>query len=354
MKVLVLSTSSNNTDTVIGSLDYLGTHEIEVFRYDAKYLMQVGMALAGDPSIRDQLQAGQFHLSPERVGRDAEMLDVARRFKPDAIVYISAWEGDFVPKIETLGELNTIAPLIHMCFDGADPPWWPQMEFFEEKGLFSLTVTIDGAQDWPGGGYWPVVTFRVENGGVSKTPARQPHIKNALTLLTPLDPRYFQGVQMDFMERPYPFVYAGNAGGWTRSHLVHRMQQEVKGFVYRQRDDHPQSYRNFCDFLRHSKAVISVPFTGSSAAKHVKGRVLEAGMAGAALLEWKNEATAAWFTPREMYLEYESVEEGIDMAGFMIGHPKLCRDMAAALHHRVVTEHSPEVFWKKVFAGVGK
>lgn len=340
MRVLILSTSSNNTDTVIGSLDYLGKHEIEVFRYDAKYLAAVQQALQQDPSTQSRLQAGQFHLPPERVGRDAEMLDVAKRFKPDAIVYISAWEGDFVPAIETLGELNTIAPLIHMCFDGADPPWWPQLEDFEKRGVFSLTVTIDGAAFWPGSKIWPVSTW--------------PGIKNALTLLTPLDPRYFQGVQMDFMERPYAFAYAGNAGGWTRSHLVQRLQQEIKGFAYRQRDDHPQSYRNFCEFLRHAKAVISVPFTGSGAAKHVKGRVVEAGMAGAALLEWKNAATAAFFTPRYEYLEYESIEEGIEMAKFMIANPKFCRGMAAALHHRVVTEHSPEVFWEKVFAGVGK
>jgi hypothetical protein len=105
----------------------------------------------------------------------------------------------------------------------------------------------------------------------------------------------------------------------------------------------------YCTFLKHCKAVITVPFTGSNATTHVKGRVIEAGYAGACLLEWENPATASWFQPRADYWTYSSVEECREMAQFLAAHPKLCQEMAASLNHRVTTEHSPEKFWGAVF-----
>ena len=332
MKILIATTSSNNVYTFLDSLRYLGMHEMAVFHYDQKWHEQVAIALQSNPSIKDQLHAGQFHLPPERVSRDAELLDRVQTWKPDVILYISAWEGDFVPTDETLGELNTIAPLVHFCCDGADPPWWPLMRRFEEKGIFSLTVSIDGAKVWPG-----TNEVSVDNSAPFK-------IKNSLTLLTPVDPRNFLGASPIFPERPYAIGYAGNAGGWTRSALVQRLQR-LENFSFRPRDDHLLSYPHYCKFLQHVRVSITVPFTGSGAAKHVKGRVIESAYAGACLLEWRNDAMRSWFTPREDYFEYESVEECIEMATWLAGHSKIAGEMAASLQNKVLTQHSPEKFW---------
>ncbi len=270
----------------------LGFHEVGVFNYDSKWHQQVGDAIKQNPDVKNQLQQGIYHLPRVRASMDTELLTEAKKFKPDMIVYISAWEGDFVPTNETLGELNSIAPLVHMLFDGADPPWWSQLKTFEEANVFSLTVNIDGSHVWPGGHEWP-----------KDQPGKT---KNALTLLTPLDRRLFYPVMIPLSQRPYSIGYAGNAGGWLRSHLVEQLQKRVTTppFIYRPRDDHPQSYQMFTQFIGHLKAIVSIPFTGSEATTHVKGRVLEAGMAGCGLLEWKNPATASWFTPR---YEYEGV-----------------------------------------------
>lgn len=335
-KVLFLSTSTNNTDTVINSLEYLGNHQVKVFRYDRKWLEACAQAVQQNPQVRDLLMAGAWP-PPEnregvrlRVRMDDEMLSEASGFKPDVILYISAWEGLFVPENETLVALNKIAPMVHLCFDASDPPWWPQMAKFEEVGCFSLTVNIDGGHAWPGGRDWSGESI------------------SGLTLLTPLDPRAFAGVQVAFNERPFLIGYAGNAGGWIRHGLVERLKN-MKGFAFRPRDDHPLSYKNYCDFLRHCRLSISVPFTGSNASKHVKGRVVETGYAGACLLEWKNSATRSWFEPRRDFWEYESVDECQEMAEWLADHPKLCQEMAENLHNRVVQEHSPEKFWSAVF-----
>lgn len=346
MRIAIITTSTNNTNTVIDSLAQIGLGQIDVLRYDSKWNQECLQAINVDPEVRTLLQMGAWP-PPEhreafrpRVQMDEEMLEYVRDSKPDLVIYISAWEGLFVPKTETLGQINAMSPLIHLCFDGADPPWWPQMKLFEELGVFSLTVNIDGGQFWPGGNAW-----------IDQTDI--PRLKKSMTTLTPLDPRAFTGVQVPFMDRPYSIGYAGNAGGWIRSHFVTRLQKEVKAFTYRPRDDHPQSYKIFCDFLRHCKAVISIPFTGSNATKHVKGRVIETGFAGAALMEYKNDATSSWFIPRFEYWEYDTIEEGLESAEYLAGHPKLCQDMARALHYRCTTQYSAENIWKAVFNAVG-
>lgn len=346
VKILIFSTSSNNTDTFIGSLDSLGQHEINLFRYDAKWHAAAIAAMQQNKDVEMQLRMGAWRLPRERVAPDDEMLAAARSFKPDLMIYISAWEGQFVPLDETLGELNSMAPLVHFLCDGADPPWWPQLRRFEEKGIFSLTVNIDGSHEWPGGEDW----WRYDEKGDRILP-----ITKALTLLTPVDPRHFSGAPFPpaaFRHRPYAVGYAGNPGNHPRVALIQALQNA--GFAYRQRDDQPGSYREYTHFLRHCRTVVSVPFTGSGAAAHVKGRVIEAGYAGCALLEWENTATSAWFTPRYEYEEFSSIEEMITVAEFMAKTPQRTHQIAWNLAHRIKTEHSPEVFWAKVIAGAGK
>ena len=342
-RVLFISTSTNNTDTVIDSLKYLGEHEIELVRYDKRWNEVCQQAILADPNVRTYLQMGIWpppetrEAYRQRVSMDAEILKVAATFKPHSIMYISAWEGLFVPTHETLKKLGETAPVTHLCFDGSDPPWWPQMKVFEEKGLFALTVNIDGGPFWPGAPLWSTL-------GRPECPKIA-----GLTTLTPVDPRYFEGVQVPFNVRPYAIGYAGNAGGWIRSQLVNQMQKH-KGhvFTYRGRDDHMGSYRNYCDFLRYCRVVISVPFTGSNATTHVKGRVVEAGWAGAALLEWKNDATRHWFTPRHDFWEYDSIEDCMDAAEWLAAHPRLCEEMAQALRTKVVGEHHPRQIWNHI------
>src|SRR5258708_31830003 len=355
MRILICSTSTNNTDPVVNSLEYLGSHEIHVFRYDRKWNDACTQAVQQNPQVRELLQMGAWPAPEDREGfkprvkMDAELLTLAAGLKPDVILYISAWEGLFVLDNQTLGEMNAIAPLVHMCFDASDPPWHPQMKTFEELGIFALTLNIDGGHEWPGGRDWQA--------GYIKAGGRGMHdwkIANGLTLLTPLDPRAFDGVQAPFNVRLFSVGYAGNAGGWIRNALVQRLQHELKGlFAFKQRDDNLGSYNHYCTFLRHCRVSISVPFTGSNATYHVKGRVLESGYAGACLLEWKNDATRAWFTPRFDFEEYESVEECCEMAQWLAGHPKRCEEIAANLHRRVTTEHSPEAFWLAVFSKLG-
>ena len=349
LKILCLSTSTNNTATFYGSLECLGTHEVTVLRYDQKWHQAAHQRLQNPQMLQHYQQTGQIHppISLDECSMEDEIMAEVKQNKPDVIVYVSAWQGAFVPLNETFQELNAICPVIHFLCDGADAPWWPKLKEFERRKQFSLTVNIDGSHRWPGGKDWPGIII----GGMSDIPWR---ISNALTLLTPLDTRVFaKPLMRSYEERPYAITFAGNGGTSDRNAIIKKLAT-VSGFEHRPRDQNPQSYPQFVEHLQNSRVIVSVPFTGSGQARHVKGRVLETGFTGGCLLEWKNEATAAWFEPRRDYWEYNSVEECTEYAEWLSKHPRIAQEMAASLARRVFEEHRPEVFWNKVFAAVGK
>lgn len=339
MRILVYTTSTNNCESFIGSLLAAGGYEVSVFAYDEKWQKAAIEICQKNPSAADEFGTGRRHIPRDDCAMDDEMLREAKMAQPDAIVYISAWQGDFIPFNETLGELNSIAPLIHFLSDGQDPPWWAQLREFERRGIFSATVNIDGGHYWPGGMAW-------DAGSDWK-------VSNALTLLTPVDTRLYPQATVGYEERPYAIGYAGNIGGHFRQGMVSRMRH-ARDFHVRERSRNPNSYAQFADFLRHCRISINTPFTGSGVARQVKGRVLESGFAGCTLLEWANEATARWFTPRHHYWEYNSVEECAEYSEWLSAHPRLGEQMARALEHEVRKEHAPHVFWQKVFAAAGK
>jgi hypothetical protein len=358
MRILVLSTSTNNTQTFVGSLYAAGYAEadVDVFRYDAKFHQYWSQRIQTDPVLAQQVQqtGGVPHTERDNIAMDDEMLRHAKLAQPDAIVYISARWDPWVPFYETLGELNSIAPVVHFLSDGADPPWWDELERYERNKCFTATVSIDGSHAWPGGKGWRESGTNAVWCSEKNLPYPYPSISNCLTLLTPIDTRAFEGKNhLEFHERPYAIAWAGNSDRGMREAVIERLRA-VRGCYVRMRDTNPNSYPEFAKFLRHARVVPNVPFSGSGAARQVKGRVLEAGFAGCCLLEWKNEATRSWFNPRNEFFEYESVEEAAEMAEWLSHHSRIAGEAAAALKERVTREHHPKVFWEKVMGALGK
>lgn len=364
MKVFWLSTSSGDVWNIMSSLDYLGQHEVRRFHYDQRWHEQSQQACMTNPQLRQQLHAGGWRVlgwPRERVAMDADMIRHAENFSPDLIIFTSAWEGLFCPLNETLAALNKIAPVVHMLHDGSDHPWWPQLLQFEADKCFATTVNIDGGMVWPGGRDWASQT-QTDDPSNPGTPMMQnvvgPVIKGQ-SLLTPVDPRPYGDRFVPHSERMYPIGYAGNSGGTIRGYLVQILGRAIPSLVVRPREESPTTYQGYADLLRACRIVVNVPFSGSNTAKHVKGRVVETGFAGACLMEWRNDATRAWFQPRHSFWEYdgsgmwEAIQDCIESAQFLMARPRFAEEIAYEHWRRVRSEHSPEVFWGKVFAAAG-
>ena len=225
-------------------------------------------------------EATQVKFNHEGIRNDHVLLDAARAIKPDVIFYIGATKGSGNPRIETHLALREIAPCINLCSDAADRPWHHVLEGYARTRCFDLQVAIDGAAEAP-------VDF---------------------ITLTPVDPRPF----MIESEKDIRFGFSGSVGRWNgRSEIVKALEW-FGGLTVRHRES-GDNYRDHARFLRRCRLILNVSLTGSGHRHHVKGRVLEAGWAGCALLESEDSLIGNWF-PSDCYLTYRNPVEAAEIA----------------------------------------
>jgi len=275
---------------------------------------------------------------------DAEVYQAALDYQPDFIVYIGSRWGEIVA-IETLQNMNqNIAPAVHLCSDAADHPWWDLLEEYDAKSCFALQVAIDGNKHWPLHGK-----------------------PRGLTALTPFDPARYPSPK-PHAERPVVFGYGGNMGGRNQAQGARPEQVSKRrlildeciagGLKVRERVDegtsqYTVSYAEYAEYLRNCRLMLNVPFSGTQEHMQVKGRVVEAGMAGCVLLEHKGAPTAEWFTPGEDYLEYDNASHAVHIAQQLADKPDLSQTIGARLRAKVLADHGPQAFWGRIMERIG-
>ena len=300
MRTLFLSTSSNETTKYLESLECLKLGPCEMLRYDSA----------------DQTEANMYSRAKES--------------KPDLIVYIGGVYGK-QPATSTLARINAkIAPMVHLCSDAADAPWWALLREYHLAGCFTLQVAIDGNLHWP-------------------------LADSQLTLLTPINPAHFNGTVKPHAEREYVCGWAGNAGsegGRRRAVLTELMLRNL--LRVRMRSGEMDTYDAMCAFLGNCRMSLNISWSGTEQAHQVKGRVIETGLAAGVLLEIKGSPTAQWFTPGVDYLEYSTMDELIEaIKCYELQLPSWGEEMGKRLQARVLAEHHPRVFWGKILERIG-
>ncbi len=300
LKTLFLSTSSNETGKYLESLACLSLGPCAMLRYD----------------------------TPDET--DASVYAKAKEFAPDLIVYIGGCFGK-QPAVATLARINAkIAPMVHLCSDAADSPWWPLLREYHTAGAFAVQVAIDGNPAWP-------------------------LADSQMTLLTPIDPDHFGGACKPHSKREYVCGWAGNAGsegGRRRAILTELMLRNL--LRVRMRAGEMDTYDAMCAFLGNCRMSLNIPYSGTEQAMQVKGRVIETGLAAGVLLEVKGSPTAQWFTPGVDYLEYSSMDELIEaIKVYELQLPEWGEEMGKRLQARVLDEHHPRVFWSKILRRIG-
>jgi hypothetical protein len=91
---------------------------------------------------------------------------------------------------------------------------------------------------------------------------------------------------------------------------------------------------------------------GTGDSVHVKGRVVETGWAGAALLERVNNCTSHWFSDDE-YIGYNDAEDAIRKISWAKDNDTAVKGIARRFHEKVEKLHHPRVFWNDVLAKAG-
>lgn len=294
-KILWLTTSSMNIEPVIGSLEAAEFDiDIEHYRYD-------------------HVQEGTFF--------DEDLTLKVGSVRPDLVFYIGSLEGPYMARSHVYHNIQEICPIVNIVFDGGCPFGWPALKKFREDKCFSVVVNIDGNQDWPKG-------------------------ENDMTTLCPIDPRPYAKVA----EKSIPFGFYGGSTSDDRAELLKKLK-ELKLIETAERDERLGSYQAYADFMLKCRMVLNMAKTGSGKTSHVKARVIESGLARACLLEPKDSPAKNWFKPGIDYLEYSSVDQLEDLVLSLDAADM--QDVAESLHKKVITDHSPEKFYRKIFEKVG-
>lgn len=216
---------------------------------------------------------------------DEHLVPFIRDASPDIAFYIGAAWLPGNPRPETLAKIRSLVPFVHICFDGGDAPWWPKMAEYRAAACFSRQVNIDGAA----------------------CPTAD------LTTLCPMDPRPY------LKHRDIPKTRRGGFAGFVantyRGTMVNPLvQQGLLELRHRKAGYKNSDYGDFAQWLCETTFTLNTAVTGTQWRRHVKGRIIEAGLAACAILEEADAPTKNWFTPGEDYLPYGSVDEAIFLA----------------------------------------
>lgn len=255
------------------------------------------------------------------------MLDIAAKETPDVILFDGIADATRLPTTHTLRRLRSIAPLVLLSGDLSDPPWWPFLEEFRDEKCFDLYVNFDGGSPWP---------------------RPEPY----LDLLTPIAHEFYE-MPKPLAQRLVPFGFCGGCASPSRWEIIGYLVENA-GLKILPRDERYGSYKRYADFMMECRLTVNVPISGSDTSRQVKGRVLEAGLAGTCLLEHESSAAQHWFTPHEDYVVYRTREEAAELSRELLADIPRMEAIAQRLQRKVRENHSPAIFWAKVFEAVGK
>lgn len=272
--------------------------------------------------IRSLMAAGYelYHYIYE--GKDHSLLPnmMARGVAPDLIVYIGISDLAKAPPPDILRALDRIAPLVHVCDDASDPPWWPLLEFYNDEKCFTVQVGVDGNRS-------PIAKFC-----------------NGLCTLSVSDNRPFGRVPWG--SRHIKLGFVGGRGYGERVRYMDHLIQHAGLQFYEGPGATNRSFDAMADLMSYMKVVWNHPMCGSGGAIQAKTKIVEIGYAGACLLELRGSPVEDFFVPDVDFLTYGSPEEAVEKIARTTDTE--LREMAERYEMKVMRNHYPLVFWNRV------
>jgi hypothetical protein len=225
--------------------------------------------------------AEHFVFNAKTLRNDWMFPKVVEELRPDIVLYNGPVGGVGAPQVESLRQVRELAPFVHLCSDATDTPWHPVLQQYANAHCFDVQVSLDGAG---------------------------PPAPIDLPMITPVDPTPFaqRGI------RDIKVGMSGARGDRLRAETVNFLEDEGL-LTVRQRVFDNDSYEDHGRFTARCRILLNGAQTGSGSDRfHIKGRVLEAGWAGCALLENSASPIGSWFPPN-CYLSYDSPQHAADI-----------------------------------------
>jgi len=143
--------------------------------------------------------------------------------------------------------------------------------------------------------------------------------------------------------------FSGQVDGYRSKRIPfiqHLMENNISIDCSLFNSKNPPPHSKYVEILQRSKIVLN--FSYSVDFDQLKGRVFEALLCGAMLMENENAQIQCYFTPGEDYVSFNSKEDLVDKIQYYLEHEDERLEIAARGELKVRNFYNHTEFWKKV------
>lgn len=258
---------------------------------------------------------------------DEAILHQALHYDRTHVIWLGVCGGPYEPCPGTFRTLrNHGIKTIALIPEASHPDWDRLIQRFHGADSFDLIVNLDGNKNWNDRG-------------------------KGLTTLAIFDQRPYENVGT--ISRVHDVGFCGGSGGpgTMRERLISHLKHVglLTEFPF---NETRGTYQSYADFMMSCKIIVNAAGSAGDRSKHVKGRVIEAGLAGCCLLEEAGSPIHEWFS-YNCFFTYDSPEDCEKQIRVLLNyHPDGITRRAEALSREVRTKYSPRVLWDQVLANL--
>jgi hypothetical protein len=298
--------STNSEHNLFGSLEASGLATFERFHFDEYYRSRGDKA---DGALLTRLQSG----TP----------------RPDLVMATPLCGSEMTPEYETYAQISRMGiPLVFICFDSIDD--------YTREGFLKLA---------------PVSTATIVLDQSVHELFRDPRF---IPLWTPQDPRIFHNAHG---ERTIDVSFAGSIGRYPdRQRALARLREAaINVFQAGGQREHSLSVYDYAAVHQRSRIALNFAKAGWEGGAQVKGRVFEATLCGALLLEEDNIHIKRWFEPGREYVPFFDSDDLVEKTQFYLRHEEERERIARRGWEKARRYCNERRFWGRMLelAGVG-
>lgn len=261
---------------------------------------------------------------------DWKLLDTCRAIRPDAIILSSYDPQNYrQPSVETIRILRKDwdIPIIAIWWDTCWNGFWESIQ--PVLPYVDVHVVADN----------PLLNFIDKSKG-------GPYYNRFLTLWSPFDPLIYNNTGCN---RDINVSFLGQVDGYRSNrmqYIQHLRRNNLPIYCSLFRRTQQPSHGKYVEILNRSKIVLN--FSYSLDSHQLKGRVFEAILCGAMLMESENPQTQCYFTPGEDYVSFNSKEDLVDKIKYYLEHEDERSEIAARGELKARKYYNHIEFWGKV------
>jgi spore maturation protein CgeB len=117
--------------------------------------------------------------------------------------------------------------------------------------------------------------------------------------------------------------------------------------------ENPLPLDAYVGVLQRSKICLSFPKYRGAPYIQAKGRIFEATLCGALLMDADNEQTKKWFVPNEHYISFTDERDLVEKVKYYLSNDTVRGTIAQAGWLKSSISYSPRNFWKTILERVG-